>query len=168
MSFLKSVSRSSALVAVLASISGASLALAAPPSNALAYLSISPGFTRDPVAREISILDDGGVMAIATKLRTGEVTQTRLGTLEAGTLLALKKTVASIPADGKLMDSNEGGPICSDAPEYSYQVRPMKMLVEVARSAQCHEFMMNVGQIYGVKAILDGFNSLSQLETISN
>lgn len=87
-----------------------------PQSEVLLKYQMHVGFSPDPQTIILTIDNKGEVLSKISYMRTKKVTRLEIAQLSSKVVENLKKQVASVPEDTKLISEDPNAPICMDAP----------------------------------------------------
>ena len=122
----------------------------------------STGFSPEPSVKTLYVDVTGRVINSNKQIKTGKVVNTAIAQLSPEALKSLVSKVATIPADAKLIDQNEGEPRCMDAPTSSITVTTKGQEVVVYQFIGCHTLSVQSGYSSQLYEVMMGFLSLAQ------
>lgn len=99
---------------------------------------IHVGFSPDPTTMTLTVDAKGEVLAIERRMRTKKVSRTEIAQLSQSVLEKLKQQIATVPENTKLIDDQEGKPICSDSPVAQIFAYSNGQEIQIYESSGCH------------------------------
>lgn len=123
-----------------------------------------PGFAPVPALKTIYVDVTGRVISTVQVYRNGLSTPkvTVLAQLTAEALKNLKEVTGAIKGNAKLVDLNEGEPMCTDAPSTEVSVAVNGKDVVVHSTSGCHEFSIQDYRAQMLKELMEGFQNLTK------
>ncbi len=123
-----------------------------------------PGFVPVPALKTVYVDVTGRVISTVQVYRNGLSAPkvTVLAQLTAEALKNLKEVTGAIKADAKLVDLNEGEPMCTDAPSTEVAVVINGKDVVVHNTSGCHEFSIQDYRAQMLKQLMEGFQNLTK------
>lgn len=119
------------------------------------------GFSPRPSIRTMFIDVTGRVIEHVQDLRSQKSTVTEVAQLSSASLQNLKKKMATIPADSKMIDENDGEPRCTDAPSSTLSIRIENQDKPIYRTEGCHKHSVHEGEVERLFDIIMAFISLT-------
>ncbi len=109
----------------------------------LAFLKQSGGFCPGTCPSSSLTIEDNGTVYVEIQKYVPTPSVERKVLLRLGKDLtnALQKDIQSI-AIAELIDTNEGAPICADAPEFLFTVVKGNQKIDIARDLDCHKYIL--------------------------
>lgn len=151
-----------ALIVKAAGIAAATdvLEMSLAPAILIKYV-IGSGFSPNPTLKTLYVDRVGRVIDSVKILHTGKVKLTQVAQLSADALQNLNDKIATIPADAKLIDADEGEPRCTDAPTSTIAVVVQGKDVPVFERSGCHNLAVEEGDAHRLTDIMKGFLNLT-------
>ncbi len=122
---------------------------------------VGSGFTPNPTLQTLYVDVTGRVLNNVKSYRTNKSTTTEVAVLSAEALKSLKAKVAAVPADAKLIDLQDGQPMCTDAPSASVIASVKNQDVTVYQRSGCHDFAVESSVATELKEIMLGLANLA-------
>lgn len=122
---------------------------------------IGSGFSPNPTLKTLYVDSVGRVIDSVKIIRTGKANVTQVAQLSPEALQSLNDKIATIPADAKLIDADEGEPHCSDAPTSIISVVVQGKNVPVFERSGCHNLAVEEVDARRLTDIMQGFLNLT-------
>ena len=110
-----------------------------------------PGFEMNPQHKTIFIDSSGAVTEWVLNYNSQKTRIEKLGTLSAYALKQIRRDIKQIKAGDNLIDANEGGPICMDAPATLVDIYIGGKIKTIYKQQNCHEWRLD--SYFGYKTI---------------
>lgn len=107
----------------------------------IARYDLTPGYTPRPVQRALLLEHTGKVTQTSKDLRTGAVQSEEVLTLSKTTLRKVQEYIHHV-SDAKLIDEQEGQPMCYDTPTVQVSVKKGTAMKVVSKNFRCHVFKL--------------------------
>ncbi len=102
-----------------------------------------PGFEVNPQTKRFQLHSHGAmVLEITTHRENNKKEYILLGWLLRAGVKKIEAQIAGIDSNAVLKDAQEGQPMCSDVPTYSTRVLVNGSMKEIAKSVNCHEWVL--------------------------
>lgn len=119
-----------------------------------------PGFEMNPQHKTVFIDSSGAVTEWIRDFNSQKTRIEKLGTLSAYTLKQIRNDIKQIKSGDKLVDANEGGPICMDAPATLVGIYIAGKIKPIYRWQDCHEWRLETYLGYKTIEFSKGFLEL--------
>jgi len=107
-------------------------------SKILLKYKMSVGFSPDPSVMTLTVDNKGKVLSVVERMRSQKTTRMEIAQLSNAVVENLKKQLATVPSETKLVDDREGEPVCSDALVATIVASVKGQEVQIYESSGCH------------------------------
>jgi hypothetical protein len=100
------------------------------------------GYGPSPEVKTLT-LDASGLVVLETRqLRSGDMTTETLGQVAEAAMTKILSDISIITSDARLLDEQEGKPVCADGGSSSVRAVVEGRSVEITREAGCHHWRL--------------------------
>lgn len=132
-----------------------------PSTSILLKYQINIGFSPDPAVETLTIDSEGKVLSSTEYFKTKEKTLIEVAQLSHIVLNRIIERIKTIPAETKLVDDQEGGPICMDAPSSFVSLFSEGIEIRIYENQGCHISKSFDGEATSLTALILGLVAIS-------